>query len=61
VRPERVVEIAFDDVLRSTRYDSGFALRFARVKRFRPDKTAAEATTIDEIRAAAGTKGKTGR
>jgi DNA ligase-1 len=61
VRPERVVEIAFDDVLRSTRYDSGLALRFARVKRFRPDKTAAEATTIDEIRAAAGTKGKTGR
>jgi DNA ligase-1 len=61
VRPERVVEIAFDDVLRSSRYDSGFALRFARVKRFRPDKRAAEATSLDEIRAAAGTKGKTGR
>jgi DNA ligase-1 len=56
VRPERVVEIAFDDVQRSTRYDSGFALRFARVKRFRPDKTAAEATTLDEIRQVAGTR-----
>ena len=50
VRPERVVEIAFDTVQRSPRYDSGFALRFARVKRFRPDKSAAEATTLAEIR-----------
>ena len=50
VRPELVVEIAFDAVLRSRRYDSGLALRFARVKRFRPDKLAAQATTIDEIR-----------
>jgi len=50
VRPERVVEIAFDSVQRSPRYDSGFALRFARVKRFRPDKSAAEATTLAEIR-----------
>lgn len=50
MRPERVVEIAFDTVQRSPRYDSGLALRFARVKRFRPDKQAAEATTIDEIR-----------
>jgi DNA ligase 1 len=54
VRPERVVEIAFDDVLRSSRYDSGLALRFARVKRFRPDKRAADATTLDEVRALAG-------
>ncbi len=51
VRPERVVEIAFDAVQRSPRYDSGLALRFARVKRFRPDKNAAEATTLSEIRA----------
>ncbi len=51
VRPERVVEIAFDALQRSPRYDSGLALRFARVKRFRPDKTPAEATTIDEVRA----------
>jgi ATP-dependent DNA ligase I len=54
VRPERVVEIAFDDIQRSTRYDSGFALRFARVKRFRPDKRAEDSTTIAEIRQLAG-------
>jgi DNA ligase-1 len=54
VRPERVVEIAFDSVERSARYDSGLALRFARVKRFRPDKRAADATTLDEIRAVVG-------
>ncbi len=53
VRPERVVEVAFDGIQRSTRYDSGIALRFARVKRFRPDKRAADATTLDEIRALA--------
>jgi DNA ligase-1 len=51
VRPERVVEIAFDAVQRSPRYDSGLALRFARVKRFRPDKSAADAATLDEVRA----------
>jgi DNA ligase-1 len=51
VRRERVVEIAFDGLQRSSRYDSGLALRFARVKRFRPDKRAAEATSIAEIRA----------
>jgi ATP-dependent DNA ligase I len=50
VRPVRVVEIAFDAVQRSPRYDSGFALRFARVKRFRPDKNAGEADTIDTVR-----------
>ena len=50
VRPERVVEIAFDTVQRSPRYDSGLALRFARVKRFRPDKSPEEASTIDEVR-----------
>jgi len=51
LRPERVVEIAFDAVQRSPRYDSGFALRFARVKRFRPDKSPAEATTLTEVQA----------
>jgi len=51
VRPERVVEIAFDGVQRSPRYDSGLALRFARVKRFRPDRTAADAATLDDVRA----------
>jgi DNA ligase-1 len=44
------VEIAFDGLQRSPRYDSGLALRFARVKRFRPDKAAADATSIDEVR-----------
>jgi DNA ligase-1 len=51
VRPELVVEIAIDGVQRSTRYRGGVALRFARVKRYRPDKDAAEADTIDALRA----------
>ena len=49
VRPELVVEIAFDGVQTSTRYPGGVALRFARVMRHRPDKTAAEADTIDAV------------
>jgi ATP-dependent DNA ligase len=53
VRPELVVEIAFDGVQRSSRYPGGLALRFARVLRHRPDKTAAEADTIDSVRATA--------
>ncbi|MCU1504071.1 MAG: ligase [Ilumatobacteraceae bacterium] len=51
VRPERVVEIALDGVQRSTRYPGGVALRFARVRRYRDDKTPAEADTIDRVRA----------
>ncbi|MFL5929773.1 MAG: ATP-dependent DNA ligase [Gaiellaceae bacterium] len=51
VRPELVVEIALDGVQASTRYAGGVALRFARVKRYRPDKTASEADTIDALRA----------
>jgi DNA ligase-1 len=50
VRPELVVEIALDGVQTSTRYPGGVALRFARVKRYRPDKAAAEADTIEELR-----------
>jgi DNA ligase-1 len=50
VRPELVVEIALDGVQSSTRYPGGVALRFARVKRYRPDKRAEEADTIDELR-----------
>lgn len=50
VRPEQVVEIAFDGVQRSTRYPGGVALRFARVVRYREDKTPAEADTIDTVR-----------
>ena len=51
VRPELVAEIAFDGVQRSPRYPGGLALRFARVLRFRPDKSAADADTIDAVRA----------
>ena len=51
VRPEQVVEIAFDGVQTSPRYPGGVALRFARVLRYRDDKTAAEADTIDMVRA----------
>ncbi|MGO9904974.1 MAG: ATP-dependent DNA ligase [Solirubrobacteraceae bacterium] len=51
VRPELVVEIAIDGVQSSTRYPGGVALRFARVKRYRPDKDAAEADVIDDLRA----------
>ncbi len=51
VRPELVVEIAFDGVQSSTRYPGGVALRFARVKGYRPDKSASEADTIDTVRA----------
>ena len=47
LRPEQVVEIAFDGVQRSTRYPGGVALRFARVLRYRDDKTADEADTIE--------------
>jgi DNA ligase-1 len=51
VRPELVVEIALDGVQSSTRYPGGVALRFARVKRYRPDKSAEEADTIGDLRA----------
>jgi len=51
VRPELVVEIAFDGIQASTRYPGGVTLRFARVLRYRPDKTPAEADTIDAVRA----------
>ncbi|HEY9564736.1 MAG TPA: ATP-dependent DNA ligase [Nocardioides sp.] len=54
VRPEQVVEIAFDGVQRSTRYPGGVALRFARVLRYRDDKLAAEADTISTMRAFLG-------
>ncbi|MDH3707029.1 MAG: ATP-dependent DNA ligase [Acidimicrobiia bacterium] len=50
VRPELVVEIALDGVQASTRYPGGVALRFARVKGYRPDKDAADADTIDAVR-----------
>ncbi|MEX0874865.1 MAG: ATP-dependent DNA ligase [Actinomycetota bacterium] len=51
VQPEMVVEIALDGVQKSTRYPGGVALRFARVKRYRPDKNPEEADTIGDLRA----------
>jgi DNA ligase-1 len=50
LEPEIVYEIAFDGVQRSTRYPGGVALRFARVKRHRPDKDPEDADTIDAVR-----------
>jgi DNA ligase 1 len=50
VRPELVVEIAFNDVQASSQYPGGMALRFARVKGYRPDKRPDEADTIDTVR-----------
>ncbi|HET9251723.1 MAG TPA: ATP-dependent DNA ligase [Candidatus Eisenbacteria bacterium] len=62
VRPEVVVEVAFNDVQASPQYPAGIALRFARVKRYRPDKTPAEADTLDRVLALAhpGTKRRAG-
>ena len=57
VRPELVVEIALDGVQSSTRYPGGVALRFARVKRYRPDKDAVEVDTIGDLRALLRTSG----
>ncbi len=54
VRPEQVVEIAFDGVQRSTRYPGGVALRFARVVRYRDDKPVAEIDTVETVRAFLG-------
>jgi DNA ligase-1 len=51
VRPERVVEIAVNEIQESPQYPAGMALRFARVKRYRPDKQAAQADTLDTVRA----------
>jgi DNA ligase-1 len=51
VRPELVAEIAFSDLQASVRYPGGLALRLARVKRYRSDKRASEADTMDSVRA----------
>ena len=50
VRPELVVEVAFNEVQRSTQYPGGVTLRFARIKGYRPDKRPEEADTIDAVR-----------
>jgi DNA ligase-1 len=54
VRPELVVEVAFDGLQASTRYPGGLALRFARIKGYRHDKRPEEADTIDRVRALYG-------
>src|SRR5712691_8911716 len=51
VRPELVAEIAFNEIQQSSTYPGGFALRFARVKRYREDKSARDADTIETVRA----------
>jgi DNA ligase-1 len=51
VRPELVVEVAFNEIQESRVYPGGVTLRFARVKRYRSDKTAGEASTIEDVRA----------
>ena len=50
VRPELVVEVTFNNIQQSPQYPGGMALRFARVKRYRPDKNASDADTIDTVR-----------
>lgn len=50
VRPELVVEIAVNEIQTSPQYPAGMALRFARVKRYREDKRAADADTVDTVR-----------
>jgi DNA ligase-1 len=57
VRPELVVEIAFNELQVSRRYPGGLALRFARVVRYRPDKRAEDADTIETVRAIAAAQG----
>jgi DNA ligase-1 len=54
LRPEQVVEVAIDGVQSSSRYPGGIALRFARVLRYRDDKSAEEADTIDDVRRLSG-------
>jgi len=54
VEPKLVVEIAFNEIQVSPRYPSGLALRFARVKRYRTDKLAAQADTFQTVQKLAG-------
>jgi DNA ligase-1 len=60
VRPELVVEITFNDLQASPRYPGGLALRFARVKRYRPDKRPEDADTMDTVRAIHAAQGAGG-
>jgi DNA ligase-1 len=60
VEPKLVAEIAFNEIQISPRYPSGLALRFARVKRYRPDKSATDADTFQTVRQMAGIEGNSG-
>ncbi len=57
LRPEQVVEVAIDGVQSSSRYPGGIALRFARVLRYRDDKSAEEADTVADVRRLGGSAG----
>ncbi len=50
VRPEIVLEIAFDSIQKSDRHDSGYALRFPRIKRIRDDKGVNDIDSLDKIK-----------
>ncbi|MCK4455828.1 MAG: hypothetical protein KAU99_05720, partial [Thermoplasmata archaeon] len=50
VRPEVVVEVAYNDIQKSPHYDSGFALRFARIKRIREDKSPEDVDTFSTLK-----------
>jgi DNA ligase-1 len=50
VEPKIVLEVAFNNMMKSDRHDSGYALRFPRIARSRPDKTAEQADTIERVR-----------
>jgi DNA ligase-1 len=57
VRPDTVIEVAFDQIQESDRHDSGYAMRFPRIVRLRPDKPVAEIDTLDTVRAIAEGRG----
>jgi DNA ligase-1 len=61
VRPEIVVEIAFDQIQKSARHDSGYALRFPRIKTIRNDKPPSEADTLARVREIYGSDANTAR
>ena len=50
VEPKIVLEVAFNNMMQSDRHDSGYALRFPRIVRLRPDKSADEADTIERVK-----------
>ncbi len=58
VRPDTVIEVAFDQIQQSERHDSGYAMRFPRIVRLRPDKPVSEIDTLDTVRAIADGKGQ---